>query len=81
MFLRRIVNKIAMPRYGSHRTQLSPDIRKDIIWWFQFMQIFNEKSALLYSRPLECVLTDACNEGAVGSFGGDWFYFSGLARD
>ena len=30
------------------------------------MQIINGKSALLDSRPLECVFTDACNEGAVG---------------
>ena len=40
------------------------------------MQTFNGKSTLLDSQPLECVFTDACNEGAGGSFQGDWFYFN-----
>ena len=33
-------------------------------------------SALLDLRPLECVFTDACNEGARGSFGCVRFYFN-----
>ena len=40
------------------------------------MQTFNGKSALLESHPAECVFTDACDEGAGGSFGTEWFYFN-----
>ena len=76
VFLRRIFNQIAVLRHGSHRAQLSYDARQDISWWHQFMQTFNGKSTLLDSQPLECVFTDACNEGAGGSFQGDWFYFN-----
>ena len=76
VFLRRIFNKIAMLRHGSHRAQLSAEVRQDISWWFQFIQTFNGRSSLLDSRPIECVFTDASNEGAGGSFQGDWFYFN-----
>ena len=76
VFLRCIFNQIAVLRHGSHRAQLSYDARQDISWWYQFMQTFNGKSTLLDSQPLECVFTDACNEGAGGSFQGDWFYFN-----
>ena len=84
VFLRRIFNKIAMLRHGSHRAQLSAEVRQDISWWFQFIRTFNGRSSLLDSRPIECVFTgpiecvftDASNEGAGGSFQGDWFYFN-----
>ena len=76
VFLRRIFNKIAMLRHGSHRAQLSAETRQDIRWWYQFIQMFNGRSSLLDSRPIECVFTDAPNEGAGGSFQGDWFYFN-----
>lgn len=76
VFLRRIFNKIALLRHGSHRTLLSVEVRNDICWWYQFIKVFNGRSALLDSQPLECVFTDACNEAAGGSFGYDWFYFN-----
>ena len=65
-----------MLRHGSHRAQLSAEVRQDISWWFQFIRTFNGRSSLLDSRPIECVFTDASNEGAGGSFQGDWFYFN-----
>lgn len=76
VFLRRIFNKISMLRHSGHRTLVSLDIRQDIVWWFQFMQSFNGKSLLLDKTPIECVYTDACDEGAGGSFGTDWFYYN-----
>lgn len=76
VFLRRIFNKISMLRHGSHRTQLSTEVRQDINWWFQCVHVFNGKSALLDSLPLECVFTDASNDGGGGYFQGDWFYFN-----
>ena len=76
VFLCHIFNQIAMLRHGSHRTQLSTAVRQDISWWYKCMQIFNGKSTLLDSQPLDCVFTDACNEGTGGSFQGDWFYFN-----
>ena len=65
-----------MLRYGSHRTQLSAETRQDIRWCYQFIQIFNGRSSLLDSGPIEFSFTDASNEGAGGSFQGDLFYFN-----
>ena len=76
VFLRRIFNKISSLRHGCHRTILSADIRQDILWWSQFMQTFNGRAAIMDNRPIECVFTDACDEGAGGSFGLDWFHFN-----
>ena len=38
--------------------------------------MFNGRSSLLHSGPIECLFTDASNEDAGGSFQGDWFYFN-----
>lgn len=76
VFLRRIFNKIATLRHGCHRTLISVEVRRDISWWYQFIQTFNGKSTLLDKTPIECVFTDACDEGAGGSFGRDWFYYN-----
>ena len=76
VFLRRIFNKISMLRHSCHRTLVTVDVRQDIVWWFQFIQSFNGKSLLLDKTPIECVYTDACDKGAGGSFGADWFYYN-----
>ena len=76
VFLRRIFNKISLLRHGCHRTILSSDIRQDIMWWSQFMETFNGKATVIDSKPIDCAFTDACDDGAGGSFGLDWFYFN-----
>ena len=76
VFLRRIFNQIGKLKCGYHRVLITSDIRYDIAWWLQLMVEFNGRSLLLDKRPIECVFTDACNEGAGGSFGKDWFYFN-----
>ena len=76
VFLRRIFNQISMLRHPSHRTLLSPMVKKDILWWFQFLSVFNGKSAILDKQSIETVCTDACTDAAGGVFGTDWFYFN-----
>ena len=76
VFLRRIFNTIRMLRQNAHRVRVSSEVRKDLLWWSNFIATFNGRSTILDQCPIECVFTDACNEGAGGSFGGDWFYFN-----
>lgn len=76
VFLRRIFNRISMLRHNCHRTLLSVEVRRDISWWSQFLEIFNGRSMLLDQKPIDCVFTDACDDAAGGSFGTDWFYFN-----
>lgn len=76
VFLRRIFDRIRTLKHNSHKTLLSAEVRRDFLWWSKFLTVFNGKSALLDTCPIECVFTDACDEGAGGSFGSDWFYYN-----
>lgn len=78
VFLRRIFNTIRMLRQNTHRVRVNSEVRKDLLWWSSFISTFNGRSVILDQYPIESVFTDACNEGAGGSFGGDWFYFNWL---
>ena len=74
VFLRRIFNTIRMLQHNAHRVRISSEARNDLLWWSKFIDTFNGRSTLLDHKPIECVFTDACNEGAGGCFGRDWFY-------
>lgn len=76
VFLRRVFNKIGMLRHQCHRTLLSSEVRQDLLWWARYIDSFNGKSLLLDKVPIECVCTDACDDGAGGIFGRDWFYYN-----
>ena len=74
VFLRRIFNQISTLKHVSHKALLSKVVKEDLLWWVNFLNMFNGKSALLDAKPLECVFTDACDDAAGGVFGTDWFY-------
>ena len=76
VFLRRIFNPIRMLWHNAHRVRVSHDLKKDLIWWSTFIDTFNGRSMLIDQCPIECVFTDASDDGAGGCFGGDWFYFN-----
>ena len=76
VFLRWIFNTICVLRHNAHRVHISSEMRKDLLWWSNFMDTFNGRSTLFDRCPIECVFTDACNEGAGVFFGQDWFYFN-----
>ncbi|CAG2192937.1 unnamed protein product [Mytilus edulis] len=73
-FLRRIIDSIMQLKHDRHKMRLGGDILHDIHWWYNFMATFNGKSVLLNTDPVTSVYTDACNTGAGGVFGTDWFY-------
>ena len=74
VFLRRIFNQINVLKHVSHKAKLSKAVIEDPLWWVNFLQTFNRKSALLEAMPIDCVFTDACDDAAGGVFGADWFY-------
>ena len=76
VFLRRIFDQISFLKRASHKTLISPEMRKDFLWWSNFLQTFNGKSTVLDKQPFYGVFTDACDDAAGGSFGHDWFYFN-----
>ena len=76
VFFRRIFNTISLLKHNTHRVRITTEVRKDLHWWSNFINFFNGRSTLLDQLPIECVFSDACIEGAGGSFGGDWFYLN-----
>ena len=68
VFLRRIFNTIRILRHSTHHVRISAEVRKDLLWWSRFIDAFNGRSTCLDQWPIECVFTDASNEGAGGSF-------------
>lgn len=74
VFLRRVIDLTNTLQHKTDRVRLSSEMRQDIAWWLQFMQIFNGKSALLDKQPITAVHADACTAGCGGVYGHDWFY-------
>ena len=76
VFLRRIFNQISVLKHASHKAVISPEMRKDLLWWYTFLETFNGRSAILDQQPVFSIFTDTCDDAAGGSFGHDWFYFN-----
>ena len=74
VFLRRIINAIAVLKRPSHKTRLNDEIRADLHWWQNCMQTFNGKAFLLETTPYSAVYTDACNIGAGAFWRDNWLY-------
>ena len=70
VFLRHIINTISSLRHNGHRVRITPEVCKDLLWWSNFISSFNGRSTLLDRLPIECVFSDACNEGAGGPLEG-----------
>lgn len=76
VFLRRIINKIAVLKGQHHKARLDNDLKADILWWQSFMCSFNGRSLLLHKQPVAAIYTDACQEGGGGHWGDNWFYIN-----
>jgi hypothetical protein len=50
-------------------------MKKDLLWWKQFLQVFNGRRAIEYQVPeVHYVFVDACNTGGGCYYRGDWRY-------
>ena len=81
--LRRILDRIVGLKKPWHRTRVTQDMKRDILWWLSFMQVFNGKMVMVDNRPCAPVCIDACTEGAGAYFNGECVYtnwFTDLPR-
>ena len=76
VFLHPIFNQISFLEHALHKAVISPEMCKDLLWWYTFLETFNGRSTILDQQPLFSIFTDACDDAAGGSFGHDWFYFN-----
>ena len=75
-FLRRIIDAINTLQHPYHRMRMNTSLRKDFLWWINFMEHFNGTTFFTASEPMTPMefSTDACPVGGGGHFGDDWFY-------
>ena len=60
----------------SAKFRFTPEFYADLIWWSQFLAVFNGKRLFLEQVPVVNVQTDACYEAAGAFFSGDWRYLN-----
>ena len=58
VFLRCILDQIGFLKHASHKAVISPEMRKDLLWWFHFLATFNGRSTVLDKQPLFSVFTE-----------------------
>ena len=58
----------------SGKFRLDSSFRTDIMWWANFLQVFNGTWLFLDLEPTVHLTTDACLIAAGRYFRGDWFY-------
>ena len=73
-FLCRILNCMNAMLSNRAKYYLTPEFRKDVFWWHNFLQVFNGKRLLLNKLPIVDTKTDACQLAVGTYFRGDWVY-------
>ena len=76
MFVSRIINTIKLfPKSGKRR--LADDLKKDILWWSKYVQIFDGKTVMrdLGWNPPDLIFsTDSCLTRCGGWSSGEYFH-------
>jgi hypothetical protein len=52
----------------SDKVLLNPDLFADLVWWLNFMKLFNGKTHILDNKPISPLQCDACFEGGGATF-------------
>lgn len=73
-FLRRILDLMNTLSSSASKCRLTLDFHRDMVWWHEFLDIFNGKCEFHDLRPITDLQTDACNQSVGAFFQGDWFY-------
>lgn len=77
--LHHLIDRSITLRKPWHRTLVTKEMKQDLIWWLEFMNIFNGTTKMVDSRPATPVSIDACKVGGGAFYHGDfvytpWFY-------
>ena len=62
-FVLRIIGELKKLKFQSQKIKLSNDVRKDFLWWEQYLNVFNGVHLLVPSNPTLQVAGDACPSG------------------
>ena len=62
-FVSRVINEIKPLKSQKQKVKLSPDVKKDFIWWFEYMTVFNGVQLMIPSFVSLQMVGDACPQG------------------
>ena len=62
-FVLRIIGELKKLKFQNQKITLSRDVRKDFLWWEQFMSVFNGVHLLVPNEPSVQISGDACLMG------------------
>lgn len=72
--LRRLIDKCNRLRKPWHRTLVTQDMKKDILWWINFMHVFNGTMDIVDHGQATSVLIDSCKVAGGAFYQGDFIY-------
>ena len=72
-FLRRMIDTVNTLRRPHHHIHRTAEIKADLLWWAEFLSVFNGTRFFVDSEPMDVdeFSTEACALGAGGSLRGD----------
>ena len=72
--MRRLIDRSNTLQKPWHRTLVTIDMKKDIIWWLDFMRTFNGIMPMINCRPATPIAIDSCKLAAGAFYHGDFVY-------
>lgn len=72
--MRRLIDRANTLRASGHRTRVTTDMKRDILWWLEFMKIFNGTMPMIDDRSAISVSIDACKTACGAFYQGDFIY-------
>jgi len=79
LFLSRVLELLRGLRQPDHRRRVNAEFKKDLHWWWSFLDVFPGVSLMLeleWVSPDTLVSTDACLQGGGGWLHGEFFAVS-----
>ena len=59
-FLRHILDSTSTLKSSSHKFRFTPEFYADLLWWVNFLAVFNGKQMFLDTLSIVDVETNAC---------------------
>ena len=72
--MRRLIDKSNTLKKPWHRTHVTLEMKKDILWWLSFMQTFNGTMPMIDCRPATPCSIDSCKLAGGAFYQGDFVH-------
>ena len=76
IFICRMLDTLRTLRAQHHRFRITQEFRKDLLWWFKFLKVYNGTTyipEMSWKKPDVLLSTDACLTGCGGWCSGEFF--------